>query len=163
VSQGHGRRERREVRVSNALAGYSTLPGLGQVAQVTTQVTRLATGQTSTCVRYLVTSLSPAQAPPARVLSLSRGHWGIENRLFHVKDDSFGEDRHVLQTHAAGTTMSLLRATAIRHQSAARGGSPVDDEDPTDGSCRVGQRAPRRHPYPPGGTLKRPCTLERLD
>ena len=122
VSQGHGRRERREVRVSNALAGYSTLPGLGQVAQVTTQVTRLATGQTSTCVRYLVTSLSPAQAPPARVLSLSRGHWGIENRLFHVKDDSFGEDRHVLQTHAAGTTMSLLRATAIN---LLRGAAPL--------------------------------------
>ena len=80
---------------------------------MTTQVTRLATGETSTRIRYLVTSLTSVQASPRRVLALSRGHWGIENRLFHVKDDSFGEDRHVLQTHAAGATMSLLRATAL--------------------------------------------------
>jgi hypothetical protein len=64
-------------------------------------------------VRYLVTSLDATQADPQRVLVLSRGHWGIENRLFHVKDDSFGEDRHVLQSHTAGTTLSLLRTTAL--------------------------------------------------
>jgi hypothetical protein len=76
-------------------------------------VTRLRTGETSTRLRYLVTSLTPAQASPQRMLALSRGHWGIENRLFHVTDDSFGEDHHVLQTHAAGTVMSLLRTTAV--------------------------------------------------
>ena len=38
---------------------------------------------------------------------------GIENRLFHVKDDSFGEDRYVLQSHHRGRVMSLLRATAL--------------------------------------------------
>lgn len=113
MSKGHGRLERRAIRVSDDLAGYSPLPGLGQLAEVTTQVTRLATGQISTRTRYLVTSLTPAQAPPAQLLALSRGHWGIENRLFHVTDDSFGEDRHVLQSHTAGTVLSLLRATAI--------------------------------------------------
>jgi Transposase DDE domain len=113
VNKGHGRLEQRAIRVSAALAGYSAFPGLAQVAQVTTQSTRLATGETSRRVRYLVTSLTPAQASPQRVLSLSRGHWGIENRLFHVKDDSFGEDRHVLQSHAAGNLMSLFRATAL--------------------------------------------------
>jgi hypothetical protein len=113
VSKGHGRHERRAIRVSDELAGYSTLPGLGQVAEVTPQVTQLATGQTSTRIRYLVTSLTPAQASPAQLLALSRGHWGIENRLFHVMADSFGEDRQVLQTHAAGATLSLLRATAL--------------------------------------------------
>jgi hypothetical protein len=113
VSKGHGRLERRAIRVSADLAGYSMLPGLGQVAEVTTQVTRLSTGEISTRLRYLVTSLTPAQAPPAHLLALSRGHWGIENRLFHVKDDSFGEDRHVLQSHAAGSVLSLLRTTAV--------------------------------------------------
>lgn len=113
MSKGHGRYERRTIRVSGALAGYSPLPGLAQVAEVTTQVTRLATGEISTRVRYLVTSLDAARASPPQLLALSRGHWGIENRLFHVKDDSFGEDRQVLQTHAAGTTMSLLRTTAL--------------------------------------------------
>lgn len=113
MSKGHGRREHRAIRVSSALAGYSALPGLAQVAEVTTEVVRLATGETSTRVRYLVTSLRAEQAGPQRLLALSRGHWGIENRLFHVKDDSFGEDRHVLQSHAAGTVLSLLRTAAV--------------------------------------------------
>ncbi len=113
MSKGHGRLERRELRVSGDLAGYSLLPGLAQAAEVRTQVVRVATGEVSDRVRYLVTSLPPEQADPHRILALSRGHWGIENRLFHVKDDSFGEDRHVLQSHAAGAVLSLLRTTAL--------------------------------------------------
>lgn len=113
VSKGHGRLEQRSIRVSADLAGYSLLPGLAQVAEVRTQVTSLSTGETSSRLRYLVTSLTPDRASPQRILALSRGHWGIENRLFHVADDSFGEDRQVLQTHAAGRIMSLLRATAV--------------------------------------------------
>ena len=113
VSKGHGRLERREVRVCSDLAGYSLLPGLAQAAEVRTRVVRLATGEVSDRVRYLVTSLDAMQADPQQVLALSRGHWGIENRLFHVTDDSFGEDRHVLQSHAAGTTLSLPRTAAL--------------------------------------------------
>jgi hypothetical protein len=113
VSKGHGRHEQRTIRVSSALACYSVLPGLAQVAEVTTQVVQLVTGAQTTRTRYLVTSLTAAQASPQRLLALSHGHWGIENRLFHVKDDTFGEDRHVLQSHSAGTIMSLLRTTAI--------------------------------------------------
>ena len=30
-----------------------------------------------------------------------------------VKDDGFGEDRQVLQSHRSGTVASLLRATAL--------------------------------------------------
>jgi len=101
------------VRVSSALAGYSALPGLGQVAEITAEVVRSATGETSIATRYVVTSLDATQASPQRLLALSRGHWGIENRLFHVKDDSFGEDRHVLRSHAAGSTLSLLRTAAL--------------------------------------------------
>jgi hypothetical protein len=113
VSKGHGRLERRELRVSGALADYSLLPGLAHVAEVRTRVTRLATGEVRDRVRYLVTSLDAKAADPHRLLALSRGHWGIENRLFHVKDDSFGEDRHVLQSHTAGTVLSLLRTAAV--------------------------------------------------
>ena len=105
--------ERRAIRVSSALAGSSLLPGLVQVAEVTTQVTQLTTGEHTQRIRYLVTSLTPEQASPRRLLAVSRGHWGIENRLFHVKDDSFGEDRHVLQSHTAGGVVSLLRAAAL--------------------------------------------------
>lgn len=122
MSKGHGRLERREVRTSSALAGYSAMPGLAQVAEVTARVRRLVTGADRVETRYLFTSLTAAQATPARLLALSRGHWGIENRLFHVKDDGFGEDRHVLQLHTAGATLSLLRAAALN---LLRGGCPL--------------------------------------
>lgn len=122
MSKGHGRRERREIRVSSALAGYSSLPGLGQVAQVTTEVVRSCTGEVSSQTRYLVTRLTPAQASPRRLLALSRGHGGIENRLFHVTDDGFGADRQVLQTHAAGAVLNLLRTTALN---LLRGSAPL--------------------------------------
>jgi hypothetical protein len=113
VRKGHGRREPRAIRVSADLAGYSLLPGLAQVAEVRRHVTRLSTGETSARVRSLVTSLPPNQASARQVLALSRGHWGIANRLFPVTDDSFGEDRHVLPSHAAGTVLSLLRTAAL--------------------------------------------------
>ena len=33
--------------------------------------------------------------------------------MFDVKDDSFGEDRHVMQHHGSGAVLSLLRNVAI--------------------------------------------------
>lgn len=113
TEKGHGRLERRAVRTSGDLAGYSHFPGLEQVVQVKKRVVELKTGAVSQQTQYGISSLSPLQAGPARLLGLMRGHWGIENRLFHVKDDSFGEDRQVLQSHHRGWVMSLLRATAL--------------------------------------------------
>jgi hypothetical protein len=102
----------RTIRVSDALAGYSTLPGLAQVAEVRTHITVLTTGEVRQTVGYLVTSLTAQAADATRVLQLSREHWHIENTCFHVKDDSFGEDRHVLHQHQRGLHVSLLRGTA---------------------------------------------------
>lgn len=113
TEKGHGRLERREVRSSAELSGYSDFPGLKQVVQVKKRVVELKTGALSESVQYGITSLPRQQAGPARLLGLMRGHWGIENRLFHVKDDSFGEDRQVLQSHQSGMVISLLRATAL--------------------------------------------------
>lgn len=122
VSKGHGRLERRELRVSSALAGYSPLPGLAQVAELRTRITDLKTGQRREQVRYLVTSLPAAAADAEQWLRLSRGHWRIENTCVHVKDDSFGEDRQVLQRHQAGAVLAALRSTA---QALLRGTCPL--------------------------------------
>ena len=62
-------------------------------------------------VQYAVSSRSALA--PAEALTLVRGHWSIENSLFHVKDDSFGEDRHVLHKHRLGAVISLLRNLAV--------------------------------------------------
>ena len=113
TEKGHGRLEQRAVRTSGALAGYSPFPGLKQVVQVEKRVVQLRTGQVTESTQYGITSLSPGQAGPARLLKLMRGHWGIENSAFHVKDDSFGEDRQVLHCHSSGQVLSLLRSTAL--------------------------------------------------
>ena len=112
-NKAHGRLERREIRTSQKLTGYSDFPGLKQVVQVRKRTVQLKTGAISESTQYGITSLCARKASPKRLLGLFRGHWGIENRLFHVKDDSFGEDRHVLHSLRSGAVVSLLRATAI--------------------------------------------------
>jgi hypothetical protein len=112
VDKGHGRLERREIRVSRELVDLTAFPGLQQVAEVRKRVVQLQTGEITEQPRYLMTSLRPEQAGPADLLALFRGHWGIENRLFWVKDDTCREDRHVLQRHARGEVVGLLRSTA---------------------------------------------------
>ena len=62
-------------------------------------------------VQYAVSSRSALA--PAEALTLVRGHWSIENSLCHVKDASFGEDRHVLHNHRLGAVISLLRNLAV--------------------------------------------------
>ena len=87
------------------------IPGLSNVIKVSKRVKHLKRGEWVESEQYAVTSLSDID--PKRALSLVQGHWGIENRLFHVKDDSSGEDRHVMQHHGSGAVLSLLRNVAI--------------------------------------------------
>jgi len=69
----------RSLRTTTDLnACLTTLPKVGQVAEVTRTVT--TKGTTSQEVVFLVTSRSPARARPRRVLACIRGHWSIEAR-----------------------------------------------------------------------------------
>ena len=69
-------------------------------------------------VAYIVTSLTAAEAGPARLLGLSRGHWGIENRLHYARDVSFNEDR--CRARACGRVLATLR-NLVLHLIRARG------------------------------------------
>jgi len=113
IEKGHGRIERRELRVRADLAGYAVFPGLAQVAELRTEVVRVTTGEVTRGTHYLVTSLGPDAIDPARLLGVARRHWGIENRWFPVADDGFGEDRQVLQTHHRGQVLGALRGMAL--------------------------------------------------
>ncbi len=64
-------------------------------------------------VAYAVTSLTPAQASPARLLDLLRGHWTIENRVHYVRDRTFDEDRSQVRTGHTPQVMATLRNLAI--------------------------------------------------
>jgi hypothetical protein len=89
------------------------MPALAQVAEARTEVTVLKTGEVREYLRYLFTSLTAERASPARLLALGHGRWRIENALVRVKDDSFGEDRHVLRRHRSGETVCGLRNAAM--------------------------------------------------
>ena len=94
VGKGHGRLERRQVWVSGELAGYTDFPGLSSVVMVRQETEHLAEGRRTESAQYGVSSFAELKAEQA--LGLLRGHWRIENQHFHVKDDSFREDRQVL-------------------------------------------------------------------
>jgi predicted transposase YbfD/YdcC len=113
VEKGHGRLERREIRTNRELKEYLAFPGMEQVGQVKKWVRWLGNGKEQQTAHYFMTSLAPEQADPSRLLRLFRGHWSIENRLFHVTDDSFGEDRQVLGSHRGAELMSRLRQAAL--------------------------------------------------
>ena len=52
-------------------------------------------------VTYGVTNLTAAQANPERLLSLTRAHWGIENKLHYRRDETLREDRCRLKGQGA--------------------------------------------------------------
>lgn len=67
------------------------------------------TGPASVEITYYITSLPPARADAARLLTLIRGHWGSENRLHHVRDVTFDEDRSTVRSGAAPQVMAAAR------------------------------------------------------
>ena len=62
---------------------------------------------------YAITSLTFAQASPARLADYLRGHWAIENGLHWVRDVTFGEDHSQIRTGAGPRMMAILRNLAI--------------------------------------------------
>lgn len=113
VGRHGGRSERRTLHASAALAeaGYLRWPHAGQVCAIERRITRK--GKTTVEWGYAITSLTPAQADPRRLLDLWRGHWSIENKLHWVRDVTFDEDRCQVRTGAGPQVMAALRSTAI--------------------------------------------------
>jgi predicted transposase YbfD/YdcC len=59
-----------------------------------------------------VTSLTAAQASPARLADWIRGHWGIE-ALHHIRDTTFAEDASQTGTGTGPRAMASLCNLAI--------------------------------------------------
>lgn len=85
--------------------------GAQQVCRL--QRSRTRGGKTSKETVFLVTSLSREQAGPAELLRLSRAHWGVENRLFCVRDVTFREDACRVRTGAIPQLLAAFRNTAL--------------------------------------------------
>ncbi len=108
---GHGRDERYTLCASTELNDYLDWPHVAQVCRV--ERTWRDKRGTHCAVRYLITSLPPAVTDAAQLLTLSRGHWGIENGLHYVKDVTLGEDASTLHKGAGPIVLAMLRDTAV--------------------------------------------------
>ena len=108
----HGRRERRSIWTSTELNDYLDFPGVGQVFVVQREVHHVKSGRKSCEKACGVTSLTPQDASPQRLLNLNRGHWAIEAK-HHILDWSFDEDRCRIRKGHGPENMTLLRRFAI--------------------------------------------------
>lgn len=105
LEKAHGRIETRRIMVSAEVVEHLGWPGAAQVARVWRE--RRIGDTVSTEVAYFVTSLPVAKARADRLLALVRAHWGIENRLHHVRDVSMDEDR--CRVRAGGRALASIR------------------------------------------------------
>jgi predicted transposase YbfD/YdcC len=108
---GHGRVELRTLKaVTVHRFGF---PHAAQVLQVTRKTRQLRTRRWRTVTIYAITSLTFAQASPARLADYLRGHWAIENGLHYLRDTTFAEDGSQVRTGASPQVMACLRNLAI--------------------------------------------------
>ena len=108
--RGHGRRERRTLKVTAVARGLA-FPHAAQAIQIVRR--RKVKGKWSRETCYAVTSLSITQASPGDLAAIIRGHWGIKDRLHWVRDLDFDEDRSQVRTTAGPQIMASLRNLAI--------------------------------------------------
>lgn len=107
LGKGHGRVERRLLETTTILNEHLDWPGTQQVCRLTRTITRR--GQITTEVAYAITSVARAQAGAARLLEWWRGHWGIENKIHWVRDETFGEDRSRVRSGSSPQFLAGVR------------------------------------------------------
>jgi len=74
-----------------------------------------ATGQLETTIETVhgVTSLGRQQANAGQLLAIVRAHWGIENKVFHGRDQTLGEDACRVRKRSAPVVLSTLRNSVL--------------------------------------------------
>ena len=114
---GHGRIERRTIQVSPELdldCPWLAFPGVRFAARLTREVIYKKTGEPrSTQVVYLLTSLPPELATPARLRHWSRLYWRIENCVHYVRDTALGEDACRVRKGSLPRVMAAFANLAI--------------------------------------------------
>ena len=107
--KGHGRAERRTVKITAVAAGLA-FPHAAQAIQIVRRRRPLNGKKRTAETVCAITSLTAIQARPAELAAIIRGHWLIEDRLHHVTCD---EDRSQVRTANGPRVMASLRNLAI--------------------------------------------------
>ena len=111
IEKDHGRIETRRCTVTDdlsCLAERQAWPGIKTLVMV--EAIREISGVASTERRYYISSL---QADAARMGTVVRGHWGVENGLHWSLDVVFGEDQARMREGNAAENFSILRRIAL--------------------------------------------------
>ena len=109
----HGRIEIRKIWTTTELNGYLDFPHVGQAFVVERHATEKKTGISSCEIAYGITSRTPQQGDPPRVLKVNRGHWTIENSCHYILDWNYDEDRGRIRTGHGPENVTRLRRFAI--------------------------------------------------
>ena len=113
MDEGHGRVEKRTLRVTTWLAEYlkGDWPGCAQVSMLRRE--RRRGGEVEIETLFGITSLPRGRAGARELLTLSRAHWGIENGLHGRRDGTLREDASRVRKGSAPQVTAVLRNLVI--------------------------------------------------
>ena len=80
----HGRIEIRKIWTTTELNDYLDFPYVGQAFLIERHFIEKKTGKESRELAYGITSQTPEQADPQRILAINRSHWCIENSYHYI-------------------------------------------------------------------------------
>ena len=108
----HGRIETRRIWCSTELNAYLDFPHVGQVFLIERESLDKKSGEHSFEIALGITSRTPRQASPQRVLQVNRGHWAIES-IHYIIDWNYDEDRSRIRTGFGPQNITRLRRFAV--------------------------------------------------
>ena len=111
MDKGHGRHEKRTLWTTTVLTLRLKWAGMRQGFEIARE--RTIEGVTTVEVVHGITSLSEGEADAARLLGITRGHWGIENGLHYVRDVTMGEDASRVRKGSSPQVLAALRNLVI--------------------------------------------------
>ena len=108
----HGRIQTRRIWCSTALNAYLDFPHVGQVFLIERECIKKKTGELTCEIALGLTSRTPLEASPQRLLAINRGHWAIES-VHYLIDWNYDEDRSRIQTGLGPENITRLRRFAV--------------------------------------------------
>ena len=108
----HGPIETRRIWCSIELNAYLDFPHVGQAFLIERESLDKKSGEHRLDIALGITSRTPQQASPQRVLEVNRGHWGIES-VHYIIDWNYDEDRSRIRTGFGPENITRLRRFAV--------------------------------------------------
>jgi predicted transposase YbfD/YdcC len=113
VHKAHGRIEKRTLLSITELNDYLDWPAVTQVFRLEREVWDSRYPGRRREVVYGLTSLSPEEAPPEKLLALTRQYSAIENGLHYHRDVTLKEDATRLTVGGSGHNMAILNNLVV--------------------------------------------------